>query len=851
MARTGRWRLMTAGAVFLLAVGLPTVSPAGADIGDITTYDGPPGEVDEPTAMTVGPDGALWFTSFANDRIGRIDTATGTITTFEAGANIDGPSHITTGPDGNLWFTNANTARIGRLDPDTEVVSSFAHPALLDPRGITAGPDGNLWLTLASGCFGVVTPAGAVTVRYLSGEPCTNTTSNGLLGTIISAGGSLWYAYHRWIVRHDLTTGESRSWDDGYNDTYRTGGVSAITEAPDGSIWLARSYGTASCGGRAGFFRIDPATNQIASRGGTGCYTDYATSLTVRPDGSAWFPIAEYYSNRRAGRLNTFGEATFFGDSPTVNGAWPSEMVAGPDGALWFTMRDTDQIGRIDPEGPEVRIALSAPTSVGTGRNIDYTVTIRNTGTVTLTGLTTDAEWVPDCNRTLPDLAPGGTAALECTFTTTVGQSGYWHNKVAVDSDQTEPLLSNRVSTDVVVTPRVTIAQTVDDIGAVLGETIGYHLTIRNTGNIPLTGVAITDVAVPECAGPLADLPVGAEVVVDCEHVAAEADRGTLINIASVDTEQTTPVTSNSVDVEVGTVRAMSADLVADDDAVDIGTPIQYDLSVHNDGDVPLSGVSVDADLADCDEDLGIVLAGATEVVECALDTTRDELGIVTNAATVTADHLDPVAVGPVEVVVEIPSAGFTDVAGTAYFADAVDWAAYVSVMAGVGSIDTFRPSTTVTRKDVVKTLWRTMDRPVGAAPHQFSDVAASAPYRTAADWAYDTRVAGALPGNRFAPGRPVTRAQLIAMMWRMVGSPPGSPPTTLTDVPGNAGYRTAVDWADDMGLLEGFVPDDLLKPSRVVTRAQMADALYRLATTSEAWPQQSGDPDPPSTVLF
>ena len=81
--------------------------------------------------------------------------------------------------------------------------------------------------------------------------------------------------------------------------------------------------------------------------------------------------------------------------------------------------------------------------------------------------------------------------------------------------------------------------------------------------------------------------------------------------------------------------------------------------------------------------------------------------------------------------------------------------------------------------------------------------------------------------------------------------TPDGKPDHGFTDVPAGARYNAALKWAEASGLLDGFVSGARFKPGRVVTRGQLADVLFRLASTEAAWPQGSGDPAPPSTVLF
>src|SRR5207244_13350230 len=52
-----------------------------------------------PLGMTAGPDGALWFTEFNANQIGRITTG-GTVTEFAVPTLGSQPGNITAGPDG-------------------------------------------------------------------------------------------------------------------------------------------------------------------------------------------------------------------------------------------------------------------------------------------------------------------------------------------------------------------------------------------------------------------------------------------------------------------------------------------------------------------------------------------------------------------------------------------------------------------------------------------------------------------------------------------------------------------------------------------------------------------------------
>ena len=79
-----------------------------------------------PRDITLGSDGAVWFTETNVGKIGRA-APDGTFDEFTLPSSNAGPNGITTGPDGNLWFTEITTSRIGRLTPAGGRCSPSAH----------------------------------------------------------------------------------------------------------------------------------------------------------------------------------------------------------------------------------------------------------------------------------------------------------------------------------------------------------------------------------------------------------------------------------------------------------------------------------------------------------------------------------------------------------------------------------------------------------------------------------------------------------------------------------------------------------------------------------------------------
>ena len=71
-----------------------------------------------------------------------------TITEYPIPTATGMPYLITAGPDGNLWFTEHAGNKIGMINPTTHAITEFPVPtANANLAGISAGPDGNLWFT--------------------------------------------------------------------------------------------------------------------------------------------------------------------------------------------------------------------------------------------------------------------------------------------------------------------------------------------------------------------------------------------------------------------------------------------------------------------------------------------------------------------------------------------------------------------------------------------------------------------------------------------------------------------------------------------------------------------------------
>jgi streptogramin lyase len=290
-----------------------------------------------PGGITSGPDGNLWFSELASNKIGRITTA-GTVT---AEFNVPGgdvvnelPAGIVTGADGNVWFAEPTSNTIGRITP-AGVVTQFDVPtANSAPADIALGPDGNLWFTEATGNqIGRLTPAGVFREFPLP------TAGAGPLGITAGPDGNLWFAEGS-VQKIGRITPQGTIVEFPLPDAASGPGPAKIVTGPDGNLWF-----TEVTGDRIG--RITPA----------GAVTTFALPtadaqpllLTAAADGNLWF--TEINANQ-VGSITTAGAITEY-PIPTAGSGFAG-ITAGPDGNVWFTESKAGQVARINLVTPGV-----------------------------------------------------------------------------------------------------------------------------------------------------------------------------------------------------------------------------------------------------------------------------------------------------------------------------------------------------------------------------------------------------------------------------------------------------------------------------------------------------------------
>ena len=175
----------------------------------------------------------------------------------------------------------------------------------------------------------------------------------------------------------------------------------------------------------------------------------------------------------------------------------------------------------------------------------------------------------------------------------------------------------------------------------------------------------------------------------------------------------------------------------------------------------------------------------------------------------------------------------FTDVAETAWYADAVRYVYENGLMNGVSATD-FDPDGTMNRAMLVTILHRQAGGPSASAGMQFADVAAGEWYTEAVRWAAAEGIVTGVTETAFAPDAPITREQFATILYRYAQKTGAD--VSVGEDTNILSYADAMDiseyavpamqWACGAGVMQGSGGN--LSPQGQATRAEAAAMLMR-----------------------
>ena len=175
----------------------------------------------------------------------------------------------------------------------------------------------------------------------------------------------------------------------------------------------------------------------------------------------------------------------------------------------------------------------------------------------------------------------------------------------------------------------------------------------------------------------------------------------------------------------------------------------------------------------------------------------------------------------------------FTDVKEGDWFYEAVQFAVQYDMMNGTGS-NRFQPDNLLSRSMIATILWRLEGSPTGSSAH-FTDVSGSMWYAEAVNWAAANGLVNGYGNSTFGPEDSITREQMAAILYRYAQFK-GYDDTVQGNLSDFTDGGQTSDWAEDAvvwavnnGLLTGK-GGSLLDAKGSATRAEAAAILMRFS---------------------
>lgn len=121
-----------------------------------------------------------------------------------------------------------------------------------------------------------------------------------------------------------------------------------------------------------------------------------------------------------------------------------------------------------------------------------------------------------------------------------------------------------------------------------------------------------------------------------------------------------------------------------------------------------------------------------------------------------------------------------------------------------------------------------TVEASFAPVPLPFEDVPPGAWYESAVRYAYTHSIMEGMSATTFVPGKSLTRAEAVQVLYNLEGQPTVSGTATFPDLV-YQWYKPAISWAESTGVVDGY-EDGTFRPGQPVTREELAQMLYDYA---------------------
>ena len=328
-----------------------------------------------------------------------------------------------------------------------------------------------------------------------------------------------------------------------------------------------------------------------------------------------------------------------------------------------------DPIDKPNPSLKVEKVTTSTPANGETyalGETIKYQITVTNDGNLTISNVVVTDELTGD-EWTVEAIEPGKNVVFTAEYTVTEDDilAGSVENVATATGDNksdepTEVVPGDTEDPTDEPNPHLTVVKTTTSTPAngedyVLGETITYSITVTNDGNLTISNVVVTDEFTGDTWN-VESIAPGAVETFTTSHVVNEEDilAGSVKNVATAagDNKSDEPTevipgeTEDPTEEKNGhlTVDKVTTSTPANGETYALGETISYKITVTNDGNLTITGITVTDELTEDEWTVESLIPGESKEFTAEYTVTEKDIlnGKVVNVATAKGTSPDP-----------------------------------------------------------------------------------------------------------------------------------------------------------------------------------------------------------------
>ena len=420
-----------------------------------------PGQFHNPTDVAVDADGNVYVTDEGNHRIQKFTSTGSFLTLWGSQGSDDGffvyPSGIVVTAGGEVYVTDSANHRVQRFTNTGTFLGKWGGPGSTDglfnyPGGIAEAANGEILVADGNDRVQRFSPTGTFLGKWTSGfaDPVSvDVDSEGDVyvsdqanhriqaftptGTFLFQWGTNGTGDGQFVYPHGVAVGPQ---DSVYVVDHFNHRVQRFVPTPEPSLTVVKTA---------------DQTSVVV-----GDAIDY--QVTVTNTGNQELTGVVLTDPNAPGCSGALGDLAVGGDPAVVECSY---FTTAEDVGTYTNVASVDSYETEPVESDPVEVTVEAAPSLSVvktadqaavlvGEAIDYHVTVTNTGSQALTGVTITDPNAPACDGSVPELPVGGPPhVVDCSYTTTEADVGTYTNVATADSDETEPVASDPVDVTV------------------------------------------------------------------------------------------------------------------------------------------------------------------------------------------------------------------------------------------------------------------------------------------------------------------------------------------------------------------------------------------------------------------